>query len=145
MGKIRQMQTHTMFYYFMYDLMHIVFTAIQTPINSSEYKINVKSKNNAQLKFRFILWNIPCSSPSVKIAGSGCGRRPHETHLLSALPEHAQCKSMRGLPAMLDCSLWSRPVSLSVTDLSLCLERVWILIGLGGLEQDEVSRREDRV
>jgi hypothetical protein len=54
--------------------------------------------------------------------------------IVTALPEHAQWGCMRGLPARLDSSLWSGPVSLSVTDLSSCLERVWILIGWGGLE-----------
>ena len=64
----------------------------------------------------------------------GCGCRPRETHLFTALPKHAQWGCMRGLPARLDCSSWSGPVSLSVNDLSSCLEHVWILIGWGGVE-----------
>jgi hypothetical protein len=56
-------------------------------------------------------------------AGSRCSRRSHETHLFLGLPEHAQWGCMRGLPARLDCSSWWWPVSLSVNDLSSCLER----------------------
>jgi hypothetical protein len=68
-----------------------------------------------------------------------CGKqvRPHGPRCL--LPEHAQWGCMHGLPARLDCSSWSGPVSLSVTDLSSCLECVWILIGWGGVQRDEVS------
>ena len=58
--------------------------------------------------------------------------------LFTALPEHAQCGCMRGLPARLDYSLWSGPVSRPE------LERVWILIGWGGVELDEIQRCKDR-
>ena len=71
---------------------------------------------------------------SIIIVGSGCSRRPRETHLFTALPKHAQWGCMRGLPARLYSSSWSRTVSLSVNDLSSCLEHVWILIGWGGVE-----------
>ena len=48
-------------------------------------------------------------------AGRECGHmgldgtlahcQAHEPHLFPALPEHVQGKSIRGLPARLDCSL----------------------------------------
>ena len=68
-------------------------------------------------------------------AGSGCGRMGQ---VFTALPEHAQWGCMRGLPARLDYSLWSGPVSRPE------LERVWILIGWGGVELDEIQRCKDR-
>jgi hypothetical protein len=74
-------------------------------------------------------------------AGSRCGHGPRETHLFTALPEHAQWGCMRGLPARLHCSLWSGTVSLSVNDLSTCLERVWILIGWDGMRWGGARRR----
>jgi hypothetical protein len=80
---------------------------------------------------------IPCphtQAPPPPGSGNGCGCRPRETHLFTALPEHAQWGCMCGLPVRLDSSSWSRPVSLSVNDLSTCLERVWILIGWGRVE-----------
>jgi hypothetical protein len=51
--------------------------------------------------------------------------RPREPHTFTALPEHAQWSCMRKLPAKLDYFSWSRSVSLSVTDLSLCPIHAW--------------------
>ena len=49
-----------------------------------------------------------------------------EHHMFTALPEHVRWNCLHKLPAKLDYSLWSGSVSLSVTNLSSCLERLWL-------------------
>ena len=53
-----------------------------------------------------------------------CGHRPCETHLVTALPEHAAMRLHAWAACQAGLFLLMGPVSLSVNDLSSCLERV---------------------
>lgn len=79
--------------------------------------------------------------------GSGCGYMGQDgalAHCHAPWNLHVYCLAWAcAVKKHAYCS-WSGSVSLSVTDLSSCLERVRFLIGWGGVERDEVSRLEYR-